>query len=198
MKVRALILVFIAASLSVSGVWLLSLGSRLASRVVPLEPSGILWLQPGSVVEPEGLRVAWGVYTRPDEAPKFWRIALIFKANGSVWVRAFWDKPSNLMFKGYGASLIRTFDIRVTDPTVHNRWTWYLENPNPYPVEVSNFTVRYLGIDKPEYVQGGLTMVLGGAILAAQLPLIAFLSLREPVKEEDREPRESEVALNAF
>lgn len=179
MKIRALVLVFIAASLSVSGVWLLSLGSRLASRVVPLEPSGVLWLKPGSVVEPEGLRVTWGVYTPPEEAPKFWRIALIFKANGSIWVRAFWDKPSNPMFRGYGDSLNRVFDVRVVDPTVHNRWTWYLENPNPYTVEVSNFTVKYLGIDKPDYVRGGLTMVLGGVILAVQLPLIALISLSE-------------------
>ncbi|MBS7645346.1 MAG: hypothetical protein QW638_07560 [Candidatus Bathyarchaeia archaeon] len=179
MKIRALVLVFIAASLSVSGVWLLSLGSRLASRVVPLEPSGVLWLKPGSVVEPEGLRVTWGVYTPPEEAPKFWRIALIFKANGSIWVRAFWDKPSNPMFRGYGDSLSRVFDVRVVDPTVHNRWTWYLENPNPYTVEVSNFTVKYLGIDKPDYVRGGLTMVLGGVILAVQLPLIALISLSE-------------------
>lgn len=178
MKSRVLILVFIMALLSISGVWLFSLGSMFASEAVPLEPSGVLWLEPGSIVEPEGLRVVWGVYTPPEDAPKFWRIMLIFRANGSVWVKAFWDEPSNLMFKAYGDSLAKVFDVRVVDPTVRNRWTWYLENPNPYPVEVSNFTVKYLGIDKPEYTRGGLTMVLGGIILAVQLPLIAFLSLQ--------------------
>jgi hypothetical protein len=178
LKARSLILVFIVASLSASGVWLLSLGSRLASRMVPLEQGGILWLEPGSVVEANGLRVAWGVYAPPEAAPRFWRIALTFKANGSVWVRAFWDKPSNLMFKGHGGSLALVFDVMVVDPNVHNRWTWYLENPNPYPVKVESFTVKYLGIDKPWYFRGGLTMVLGGVILAVQFPLIALLGLR--------------------
>ena len=128
-----------------------------------------------SIIEPEAFRVAWGIYTKPDKAPHFWRIHIIFKANSTIWIRAYWHNVSQQMYESLDEHLDEIIDVEVDDVQVHNRWTWYLENPHPYPVKIENFTVEYAAIDKPHYETGKSLLLVGSILLAIPLPIIVVL-----------------------
>jgi hypothetical protein len=171
---------------SISGISIIYLSSQYISHFIVREPTGVLWLKPNSIVEPESFRVAWGIYTKPDKAPQFWRIHIIFQANSTIWIRAYWHNASQKMYESLDVYLDETFDVEVVDVTVHNRWTWYLENPHPYPVKIENFTIEYAAIDKPTYEKGRSLLVVGGILLTTVLPFMTLLLVIFYIKNRNK------------
>ncbi len=161
-----------------AGVSLILYGLSLRSEVVTVEPKGRLWVEGEDYVPPEGKRLTWGVAVRPEEAPAYWRFHVVFRANASAWVKAYWDDPSRAMYEESGSSIDDVVLVKISDMDHHREWTWYIDNTGKHTVSVENFTVVYEGVVKPKETLGGRVAYSGGAVAALSAAALTLLKAR--------------------
>lgn len=154
------------------GVILLVYGLAFQEKEVEIEPHGILWLEPNSVINPNAKRVTWGVKVLPSDIPNFWRINIDLKANGSIGVKSFWSDPSDIMIEFFGKEFNETTDIMVDGNKTE--WTFYIDNPNPNFVEVERLIVTYSAFNNPLENFGRSLFNLGISLVLISL-IILFI-----------------------
>jgi hypothetical protein len=142
------------------------LGYTMMERREPIGIVGELWLQENSILEPNSVRLAWGVHAPSEQLPDGWIFQIHLKANGSVWLRSIWYETNQVFYEWHGSTLEDTVTINVDEKTSKMEWTWYLYNPSSTTIMLYTIHVRYSGVRQP-LRPIGIAVILGGTALVA-------------------------------
>ena len=162
-----------------AGIILTVSGYVMMEQREPLGLDGELWLEEGSILDPNSVRLAWGVRAPPDKHPDGWIFRISLKANGSVWIRSIWYDTNQVFYEWYGSTLEKTVTINVDEKASDMEWVWYLQNPSPATVELHKVHISYSAIRQPYRSTGTMIIVLGVAILAIAVAGLAQRRLRK-------------------
>ncbi len=140
------------------------LGYTMMERREPIGTVGELWLQENSILEPNSVRLAWGVHAPSEKLPDGWIFHIRLKANGSVWLRSIWYETNQVFYERYGSTFEDTVTINVDEKTSRMEWTWYLYNPSSTTITLYTIHIRYSGVRQP-LRPIGIAVILGGMAL---------------------------------
>ncbi len=127
---------------------------------------GELWLEDDSTLDPNSVRLAWGVRAPPEKSPDGWIFHIRLKANGSFWLRSIWYETNSVFYEWYGSALETTVTISVDEKTSVMEWAWYLYNPSQSTIRLQTFHVNYAGVRQPLRLVG-TSIMIGGSVVAA-------------------------------
>jgi hypothetical protein len=153
-------------ALLIIGFFVSIVGYLAMERKTPMGLQGELWLEDDSILDPNSVRLAWGVRAPPEKTPDGWVFCIRLKANGSFWLRSIWHETNSVFYEWYGNSLETTLTIRVDEKTSAMEWTWYLYNPSSSAIRLQTFHVNYAGVRHPLRLVGA-AIIIGGAVLVA-------------------------------
>ena len=147
-------------------------GYVMRERREPTGLAGELWLKENSTLDPNSVRLAWGVRAPPEKRPNGWVFKIHLKANGSVWLRSIWYETNSVFYERYEKALNDTIIVDVEEKTSSMEWVWYLYNPSPTPVRLYVFRVSYYGVHQ-SFRSIGNGIIVIGVVLAA----VSFFAL---------------------
>jgi hypothetical protein len=127
---------------------------------------GELWLEEDSILDPNSVRLAWGVRAPPDKHPDGWIFRISIKANESIWIRSMWYETNQVFYEWHGSTLEKTVTINVDEKTSDMEWAWNLQNPSPATVEIYKVQVSYSAFRQPFRLTGTAVVICGLIILA--------------------------------
>ena len=149
-----------------AGIILTMSGYVMMEQREPLGVDGELWLEEDSILDPNSVRLAWGVRAPSDKHPDGWIFRISVKANESVWIRSIWYDTNQVFYEWHGSTLERTVTINVDEKTSDMEWAWYLQNPSPATVELHKVSISYSAIRQPFRLTGTAVVICGLIILA--------------------------------
>jgi hypothetical protein len=141
-------------------------GYLMMERRDPVGYAGELWVQEDSILDPNSIRLAWGVRAPVEKRPDAWIFQVHLQANGSVWLRSMWYETNQVFYEWYGSNLDHTITIDIDEKTSTMEWVWYLYNPSSTVVRLHTLHVTYSGVRQPLRSIGIVTVALGTFILA--------------------------------
>ena len=161
-----------------AGIVLTVSGYVMMEQREPLGVDGELWLEEGSILDPNSVRLAWGVRAPHDKHPDGWIFRISLKANGSVWIRSIWYDTNQVFYEWYGSTLEKKVTISVDERACDMEWAWYLQNPSRATIELHKVYISYSAIRQPFRLTGTLIVICGLVILAIAVAGFAQRKLR--------------------
>lgn len=154
--------------------FIVSLGVAVSGYVMmerrdPVGYAGELWLQEDSILDPNSIRLAWGVRAPIEKRPDGWIFQVRLRANGSVWLRSMWYETNQVFYEWHGSTLEHTITIDVDEKTSAMEWVWYLYNPSSTTVRLHTLHVTYSGVRQPLRSTGIVTVTIGVFILTVSV-----------------------------
>jgi hypothetical protein len=150
--------------LLVAGLTVVLSGWVMMQRRDPIGLTGELWLQEDSILDPNSVRLAWGVRAPVEKHLDAWIFEVRMKANASVWLRSIWYGTNQVIYERYGSVFNDTVTIDVDERTSGMEWAWYLYNPSSANVRLHTVNVTYWAVRRPLHSIGIVTVAAGMVI----------------------------------
>jgi hypothetical protein len=177
---RAALTIMIVIGLSV-----VLLGYITMQRKELVEPVGSLWLKEDSILDPNSIRLAWGVRAPPGKNTDGWIFEILLEANDTIWLRSMWYETNQVFYESHGSALKTTVVINVDEKTSRMEWVWYLENPSSNTIMLHIMRVSYSGFRQPLRTTGVITIATGVIVcLVASSRLVQTRSAHNQITKD--------------
>ncbi|MBS7655208.1 hypothetical protein KEJ50_01680 [Candidatus Bathyarchaeota archaeon] len=160
-------------TLTLLGLTLLTLGFHLYNIEETQEFLGKFWIKENSIIEAEASRLTWGLKLAPEN---YYRFKINFKANSSACIKAIDYSSTKILYAKQAQELNEEKIIKASKSF---ELTWLIENKNPNPIIVYQFTVECKAFIKPYMVLGEIFMVCGVAFLIALIVKLAKITMKQ-------------------
>jgi hypothetical protein len=159
-------------TLIILGLTLLALGFYLYCSEEKQEFLGRFWIEEDSIIEAEASRLTWGLKLSPE---KYYRFKVNFKANSSACIKAIDYSSTKIIYAKQAQELNEEKIIKASKSF---ELTWLIENKNPNPIIVYQFTIECEAFVKPYKVLGEIFMVCSIAFLATSIFKLAKSAIK--------------------
>jgi hypothetical protein len=146
-----------------------AVGYVVTERRESIGLKGELWLQENSTLDPNSIRLAWGVRAPAEKPLDGWVFHIRLKTNGSVWLRSMWYETNQVFYERYGSEFNDTFIVNANEKTSRMEWVWYLQNPSSTTVKLYAMHVSYLAVRQPLRSTGIATAAIGLMVSVASI-----------------------------
>jgi len=148
-------------TLLVIGSGMVASGYLLMDVTEPVGMDGQLWLEEDSIMDPNSVRLAWGVRAPSKERFDGWAFQVRLRANGTVWIRSMWHETNQVFYERFDSNFEDALTVNVDGKTSAMEWVWYLQNPSSTAVRLYVVHVSYSAIRKPLRLVGVLDASVG-------------------------------------
>jgi len=167
------------------GLGVVFVGYVTMQRKELVEPVGSLWLEEDSILDPNSIRLAWGIRAPPGKNPDGWIFEIQLEANDTIWLRSMWYETNQIFYEWHGNVLKATVAINIDEKTSRMEWVWYLENPSSNTIMLHTMCIGYSGFRQPLRTTAIITIATGVTVfLSASCRLVQTRSAHNQIRKD--------------